>query len=77
MGSIDNWLSDIIQNEVIQQFDQSVQTNIVSRAVKCSFYRQADDGPTHVCIIEQFSLNSPTAKTPRYFLVHNNLTEVD
>lgn len=76
MGSMYNWLSDTIQNEVIQQFDQSVQTEIVSHAVKHSFYRQADDGSTHVCIMEQFS-HSPQTKYPVYFLLYDNLTAAD
>lgn len=32
-----------IQNEVIQQFDQYVHTEVESHAVKCSFYGHADD----------------------------------
>lgn len=74
IGSFKNWLSDAIWNEVIQQFDESVQAEIVSHAVKCSFHGQADDGLTRVCIIEPFSHKT---KTNHYFLVFYNLTAVN
>lgn len=61
-GSIDNWLSDTIQNVAMQQFTRRVRTAVVPHAVlKCSFYGQADDGLTSVCMREQFS-RSPQTK---------------
>lgn len=74
IGSFKNWLSDAIWNEVIQQFDESVQAEILSHAVKSSFHGQADDGLTRVCIMEPFSHKT---KKNHYFLVFYNLTAVN
>lgn len=67
MGSI--YFSDTIQNEVIQQFDQSVQPEIVSHAVKCSFYGQADDG-SNSCLYNGAIFTQPADKTANVFSCH-------
>jgi hypothetical protein len=52
----DNWLSDTIQNEVIQQYACSIQSEIVSRAANCPYYGLTADGTTDASTMEQFSL---------------------
>ena len=52
----DNWLSDTIQNEVIQQYAGSIQSEIVSRAANCPYYGLTADGTTDASTMEQFSL---------------------
>ena len=54
------------KNSFFQQFNESVQAEIVSHAVKCSFHRQAADALTRVCIMEPFSWNT---KINHYLLV--------
>lgn len=52
----DNWLSDTIQNEVIQLFACAIQSEIVSRAANSPFYGLTADGTTDASNTEQFSL---------------------
>lgn len=52
----DNWLSDKIQNEVIQLFACAIQSEIVSRAANSPFYGLTADGTTDASNTEQFSL---------------------
>ena len=51
----DNWMSDTIQNEIIKQFAQAVQKDIVSRASDCPFYGLTADSTTDINPTEQFS----------------------
>ncbi|CAM4687207.1 unnamed protein product [Leuciscus chuanchicus] len=52
----DIWLSDTIQNEVIQQYACAIQREIVSRAINSPYYGLTADGTTDSSTIEQFSL---------------------
>ncbi|KAL2099389.1 hypothetical protein ACEWY4_005869 [Coilia grayii] len=51
----DNWMSNTIQNEIIQQFAHAVQREIVSLSSESTFYGLMADGTTDVSITEQFS----------------------
>ena len=51
----DNWMSDTIQNEILQTFAHAVQRQIVSYAQRSSFYGLTADGTTDVSGTEQFS----------------------
>ncbi|KAJ8014412.1 hypothetical protein DPEC_G00039950 [Dallia pectoralis] len=46
----DNWMSDTIQNEIIEKFAHAIQREIVARSSHCRFYGLTADGTT-----EQFS----------------------
>lgn len=52
----DNWLSDTIQNEDIQQYACTIQRKIVSRAKISLYYGLKADVTTDSITIEQFSL---------------------
>ena len=53
----DNWMSNTVQNEIIQQFAHAIQRDIVSRAEGCNFYGLTADGTTDTSTTEQFSIN--------------------
>ncbi|KAI7802952.1 putative zinc finger MYM-type protein 1-like, partial [Triplophysa rosa] len=52
----DNWLSDTIQNEIIQLYECAIQREIVSRATSSPYYGLTADGTTDSSTTEQFSL---------------------
>ena len=52
----DNWMSDTIQNEILEIFAHAVQREIVSEAREHYFYGLTADGTTDVSPSEQFSL---------------------
>uniref|UniRef100_A0A8C1ZL55 Uncharacterized protein n=1 Tax=Cyprinus carpio TaxID=7962 RepID=A0A8C1ZL55_CYPCA len=53
----DNWMSNTIQSEIIQQFAHAIQRDIVARSSESRFYGLTADGTTDVSTTEQFSCN--------------------
>ena len=53
----DTWMSDTIQNEIIQMFAHSVQRSIVTNISQCSYLGLTADGTTDVAGHEQFSVS--------------------
>lgn len=53
----DNWMSNTIQSEIIQQFAHAIQRDIVARSSESRFYELTADGTTDVSTTEQFSCN--------------------
>ncbi|CAM4714920.1 unnamed protein product [Leuciscus chuanchicus] len=51
----DNWMSNTIQSEIIQQFAHAIQRDIVARSSESRFYGLTADGTTDVSTTEQFS----------------------
>lgn len=51
----DNWMLDIIQNEIIEMFDHAIQREIISETLHCSFFGLTADGTTDISACEQFS----------------------
>lgn len=51
----DNWMSDTIQNEIIEKFAHAIQREIVARSSHCRFYGLTADGTTDISTTEQFS----------------------
>ena len=51
----DNWMSDTIQNEVLEMFAHAIQRDIASAAQKCNFLGLTADGTTDISTCEQFS----------------------
>ncbi len=52
----DNWLSDTIQNEIVQIMAHAVQRDIMQEACKCKFFGVIADGTTDCSGQEQFSI---------------------
>ncbi|CAM4529518.1 unnamed protein product [Leuciscus chuanchicus] len=53
----DNWMSNTIQSEIIQQFAHAIPRDIVARSSESRFYGLTADGTTDVSTTEQFSCN--------------------
>lgn len=51
----DNWMSNTIQNEIIQQFAHGIQREIVGRSSESAFFGLVADGTTDISTTEQFS----------------------
>lgn len=51
----DNWLSDTIQNEMIEQLAHSVKRKLVQEAIDSHYFGLAADGTTDISSSEQFS----------------------
>ncbi|KAF3850455.1 hypothetical protein F7725_012227, partial [Dissostichus mawsoni] len=52
----DNWMSDTVQNEILEIFAHAVQREIVSEAREHSFYGLTADATTDISTSEQFSI---------------------
>ena len=51
----DNWMSDTIQNEILQMFGHEIQRHIISKVVESNFFGLTADGTTDTSGAEQFS----------------------
>lgn len=51
----DNWMSDTVQNEILERFAHAVQRKIVAGASNSHYYGLTADGTTDTASSEQFS----------------------
>ena len=51
----DNWMSNVVQNEILRMFGHAIQQQIVSEAKNCHFFGLTADGTTDISGKEQFS----------------------
>ena len=50
----DNWMSDTIQNEILQMFGHEIRRHIISKVVESNFFGLTADGTTDTSGAEQF-----------------------
>ena len=50
----DYWMSDTIQNEILQMFGHEIRRHIISKVVESNFFGLTADGTTDTSGAEQF-----------------------